>query len=210
MKSYVPDIQILCENCFKYFVSYTIIHTNIDADSRDDISKNAYTGIINRIRCPYCGTEFTYEIPLFVHSYLDKFIIASMYDDTYVNVASFPTAVKIAGISDWRFRRTEFTMDCSEKIRIFKSGLDDGKIELIKLKLFPEYANMKLDDEYITFDKSDGEYLFFSHRDFTDRILNEHKVLKSEYSLIRDTNIPCGNWVTIDREWAKKFMEDNK
>jgi len=210
MSQYVPDTNIVCENCYKFFVTYTIIHTVIDADSNDDITKDAYTGIINRVKCPYCNTEFTYESPFFVHSYMDKFFIASGFLNSYMDVASFKTAAQISKMSLCKFRRTSFIMDSAEKVRIFKSNLDDGKIEILKLKSFPDYYNMQLDDEYIVFDKSDDDYIYFSNRDFTDKVLKEYKVLKSEYSLIKDTNIPVGDWVTIDREWAKKFMEDNK
>ncbi len=191
-------------------MGYNHIVTYIDADDDTPDSMNAQSGIINRVRCPYCNTEFTYEIPLFIYSQANRYAIASAFDDEYVNVHSFELASKISGMSNWKLRRCTFTMNSAEKLRIFKSGLDDGKTELLKLYTFENYRNMKLADEYIVFDCFDGDNLFFSHRDFTDAVLNKYKVPISEYSLIYDTNIPCGKWVNIDRNWAIKFTEDIK
>ncbi len=191
-------------------MGFNHIVTYIDVDNDTPDSKNAHSGIINRVRCPYCNTEFTYEIPLFIYSQADNYAIASAFDDEYVNVHSFELASQISGMSKWKLRRCAFTMNSAEKLRIFRSGLDDGKTELLKLYTFEKYRHMNLTDEYIVFDSFDGDNLFFSHRDFTDAVLNNFKVPISEYSLICDTNIPCGKWINIDRSWAIKFTEDIK
>ena len=104
-------------------------------------------------------------------------------------------------------RRCRFTANSSEKIRIFKAGLNDGTIELLKLKRFPEYRDMVLDDEYIVFEYSDEENLVFSHRDFTDKLLKTYQISMCEYSHMCDVNIPRGEWITADRDWAINFME---
>lgn len=210
LSGYVTDNQIVCENCYKLYVGFNHIINSIDIDDDTEDSKNAISGIINRVTCPYCDTEFTYEVPLFMFSQADKYGIISAFEDEYVNIHSFNLASKISGISEWKLRKCAFAMDSAEKVRIFKANLDDGKIELLKLSLFDKYRDMNLVDEYIVFDSLEGDNLFFSHRDFTDVVLDKYKVPISEYSLICDTNIPCGNWINIDRSWAINFMEDTK
>lgn len=210
MSGFITDNRIVCENCYKLYVGFNHIATYIDADSDTPDSRNIINGIINRVKCPYCNTEFTYEIPLFVFSQADCYAIASAFDDEYIDIHSFELASHISGMSNWKLRRCDFTMNSAEKLRIFRSGLDDAKIELLKLLMFDKYKNMELTEEYIVLDSFDGNNLLFSHRDFTDAVLNRYEVPISEYPLIYDTNIPCGKWINIDRNWAIKFMEDIK
>ena len=54
----------------------------------------------------------------------------------------------------------------------------------------------------------DEENIVFSHRDFTDKLLKTYQISMCEYSHMCDVNIPRGEWITADRDWAINFMED--
>lgn len=101
-------------------------------------------------------------------------------------------------------------MDASEKIRIAKNGLNDGMIEILKLMQFPQYKDMDLKDEYIVYDSTNDNFLIFTHRDSYDNILDTYSVNMEIYNNIPQVHIPCGDWQIIDRDWAKKKLEDKK
>ena len=210
MSNYIPDGHILCENCYKFFVSYTPLIFEIDADVKEDLMNDVQKGIINRVKCPYCNTEFTYEASVFIFSNCDKFVITSAYPDAFMNVGDFSLAAKISKMDGWRFRRCQFFMDAAEKIRIFRSGLDDAKINLLKLKCFENYKSMELDDQYITFEYIKDNLFFFTHRDFTDRVLKELYVEKCDYDAFEFKPLKTGDWITVDRDWTINYLEENK
>jgi len=207
MQKYVPDGNIACENCDRFFVSYTHIYARVNIDAKNELAKAAYNGMINRITCPYCNTEFTYEAPLFAHSYINKFAVISQFPDCYKDITSMHRAAKISGLDSWKLRNCRFAMDASEKIRIFSNGLNDGIVEIIKLKAFSDYSQMNLLDEYITFEGAINDCLVFTHRDYTDRIIEKYNVPKSMYNTEPDNFIPNGRWIKIDRNWAQKTLE---
>ncbi len=202
MSSFVPDSHIVCEHCYKFFVAYKVMQMQIDADKRDEITSNAYKGTVNRITCPFCKSEFDYESPVYIYSHTNKFVITSHYPDTLVDVAKFPVAASIAGMGEWKFRKCEYFMDACEKMRIFKNGLDDAKILLLKLEFFEDYKNMDLDSEYITFDHLTDGKLSFTHRNFDGKIKKEYRIDISEYNKLTDIPVKTGDWVTLDRKWA--------
>ncbi len=206
MQSYIPDCNIACEGCDKFFVYYTNIYSIVDADAKNELAKAAYSGIINRITCPYCNTEFTYEGPLFIHSYINKFAVTAQFPDYYTNITSIDTAGRISGFDTWKLRNCSFAMDASEKVRIFTCGLNDGTIEIVKLKTFANYSQMNLLDEYISFEALKGDILIFSHRDYTDKIIRMHEVSKSIYDKEAVICIPNGRWMKIDRNWAMEYI----
>ncbi len=210
MSLIVPDGYICCENCYEHFISYVVIHSEIDADSKDNTVTAASDGTLNKITCPYCMYEFTYETPLYIHSYVDKFAIISTYHDFPVKAGSFRLANIISGAADWSFRRCTFSPDAFEKMRIFKSGLSDAKIEYLKLKTFPDYRDMQLDAEYITFENIADNFLMFTKRECGGMVLENYKINVSCYNELKDISVQKGDWVTIDRDWAIKYMEENK
>lgn len=210
MEGYAPDSYIVCECCYKYFVSYAIMHNAIDADAKCQLTKDAFVGRINRITCPHCNSEFTFETLFYVFSGTDKFAVASHCGNPVPKVASFETACKISGASDWKFRECSYTAECLEKMRIFKSGLDDTIIEKLKLSCFDSYKTMNLLEEHITFVSCDVQYIYFEHRDFTDKLIAKLKIPRSKYdSTPAETQKP-GFWSIINRDWATKIMEVHK
>ena len=204
MSTYIPDGSIRCENCNSFFNKYVRFETVIDADSYDEASQNALEGIINRVTCPYCKTEFTYENPFMLHSYSCKSIAVAAVSSELVNVSNLSVALKISGAGEWQLRRCDFARDAAEKIRIFKSGLNDAAIELIKLRQFHDYRNMDLYDEYIIFDNLIDDKLIFSLRDYTDNVKDTYEIDMSVYNNTPKLSIPTAKWIKINKRFAIK------
>ena len=210
MSTYVTDNQIMCENCDKFFVAYAHIQTEFDLDIPHKEISDSYEENLNRITCPFCRQDFTYETDILFHSLANKFAVYCSCKKMFLNVASFKTAMKICGFDDWNFRVCTYSYEAFEKIRILKTGLNDAKINLLKLKYFPKYRDMNVKDEYISFESCDDTMLHFSHRDFTGKVSEKLSVPREEYNAIPDILTEKGNWVIIDKEWTINKLEELK
>lgn len=212
MASFVPETPIICEGCHREFIKYAVINDIVDADGKDELSKGGRSGIINRVVCPFCKKEFTYEIPILIHSYIGKIIALGVSSNAYLNAKDLPYALKAVGSDNWNLRKCSYTMNAAEKIRIFQAELQDWAIEILKLVSFKDYKDMELSDEYITFDCTDGDKLIFSKRNDSDEIIENYVVSKDEYNkiLLYEIKIPTCLWQNIDRDWAIKALEDIK
>lgn len=209
MSWFIPDSKIRCENCHELFRDHIVITNIVDMDKDDTISKSVLTDLFNRVICPYCKTEFTYETPVLLFSFKMKVAILTMHSEITTNTGNFPLLVKFAKANEWKFRLCDFFCTASEKMRIFKDGLCDASIELIKNSHFKEYAHMKLDEEYIAYDYSDSEFLYFSKRNDFDNVLEKMKIPYEYYNkYLNKPKIPGGNWTKIDRDWAVNHKEE--
>ncbi len=209
MFTFITDGPIICERCQGIFCSYSVMHSFVDADSLDNTVKEAYDGSLNKVTCPACGDSFTYESPLLIYSHKDKFAICSDFSDECLQNGSFDTIVSIGNMKDWRFRKCSFSMFGFEKLRIFKSNMDDTIIEQLKITHFPAYRNMEFDSDYIVYEKHDEETLFFTHRDFTGKIIQNLSVPTKEYHKFNSFSV-VGRWQQANREEAIKYMEVTK
>ncbi len=207
MSVFLPDGEILCEECDEYFFKYAFVTNVFDLDA----DPKCADGLFNRIKCPRCDTEFTFETPILIFSNTKKLLIsASVNNDGLINITSLKRALEISKSTDWTLRRCSFAMDAGEKIRIFNLGLDDTKVELVKLKCFDNYRNMDLTDNYITFENIADNKLVFTYRDFKDNILETRWVSLEEYESMPHFEVPPQTWYTIDRDWAIDYMEETK
>ena len=89
----------------------------------------------------------------------------------YFKASNLENALKIANAKDVNLRKTDYAIEACEKIHIAKHGLCDVKTELFKLRYFPDYEKMKIEDETIIFDRIKDANLIFSHRHFTDTVI---------------------------------------
>ncbi len=209
MFTFITDGPIICERCHGFFCSYGVMHSFVDADSLDTAVKEAYDGNLNKVTCPACGDSFTYESPLLIYSQNNKFAICSDFSDECLQNGSFNTIVSIGSMEDWKFRRCSFSMFGFEKLRIFKNNMDDTIIEQIKISHFPAYCKMEFDSEYIVYEKHNDKTLFFTHRDFTGKIIQTLSVPMSEYQNYNSFSA-VGRWQQANREEVIKHMEVTK
>lgn len=204
------DYLIQCEICDKLFPMRPVFNEIIDADGFDDIAQGVDDGLCNRITCSYCGGEFTFENPIMIYSWLHKTYVTAAFPDDYFRVSNIENALRIADAKDVTLRKTDYAIEATEKIHIAKYKLSDIKTEHFKVVRFPEYKNMKNDEEVIIFDKLENGNLFFSHRHFTDKIITKFIIPLSEYEAFESNlpEVPKGKWFKIDKHWVLKHMED--
>lgn len=210
MSTYATDNQIMCENCDKFFVAYAHIQTEFDLDVPHKEISDSYEEKLNRITCPFCMQDFTYETDILFYSFINKFAVYCSCKKMFLEVANFRTAMKICGFDNWDFRVCTYSYEAFEKIRILTVGLDDAKINLLKAKKFPQYRNMNPKDEYISFESCDDTTLYFSHRDFTGKVLEKLSVCREDYNSTPDLQAEKGNWVILDKEWTINKLEELK
>ena len=182
----------------------------IDADGYDSFADGVRSGLCNRVKCPYCGSEFTIENPILIYSWQYKmYVTAAFYEDFYP-VNDFANALRIAGAEDITLRKTDYAVEATEKIHIVNYGLCDIKTEFFKVFKFPDYINMRNDEETIIFDRIENDNLIFSHRHFTDEIINTSAIPVSEYESFECEipHVPKGKWFKIDKNWVLKHLED--
>jgi len=207
------DCLIQCEVCDKLFPKRYNYANVIDADGYDDIAYGVEEGFCNRITCPHCGIEFTLENPLMVFSWQYKTYATAGFIEIdgldFYKTANLQFALNLSGAKDVNLRKTDYAIEACEKIHIAKHGLDDVKTELFKLAIFPEYADMKSDEETIIFDRIQDGNLIFSHRHFTDSIITKFYVPFSQYESF-ECNIPSApkaKWIKIDKEYILNYPE---
>jgi len=210
------DCLIQCEVCDKLFPKRYNYANVIDADGYDDLAYGVEEGLCNRITCPYCGIEFTLENPMLVYSWQYKTYATAGFPefdglDLY-STANLKNALRISGAQDINLRKTDYAIEACEKIHIAKYGLCDVKTEFFKIINFPDYVNMKSDEETIVFDKISNENLIFSHRHFTDTVITRYTIPFSEYSSLvcKIPSAPKATWIKINKEYILNHPEGKK
>lgn len=206
----IDDYMIQCEVCEKLFPMSVDFEEIIDADEYTDIAKGVEDGLINRINCRLCGSEFTFENPILIYSWSAKMYVTANFPENAYSVKSLENILRISGAQDISLRKTQYAIEACEKIHISKSGLCDAKVELFKLLKFPDYKDMDIIEETIIFDRIENDQLVFSHRNFTDEILNVYRFSAFEYETLKHNlpEIPNGIWYQIDKYWVIKHTED--
>ncbi len=215
MYEFYPENGITCENdkCKKHFYDYIFLKSIINFDEGGKDAKAILNGgTINRVTCPYCKCNFTYETPLLLFSQNHKIYAASTFDDDFIYTSNCENALKIAKSDDLNLRITDYAFEAAEKIRLAYFGIDDAKIEIFKLITFPKCKDMDKAFEYMVFDRVENDFLIFSHRDYTDKILKSFEILKSDFEKFDfDFKPPItGKWAKTDNKWAIKQLEDKK
>lgn len=213
MSVIVPDGGILCENdkCKRVFYKYVCINDTINIDEHGDLSEAVLkNGLINRVTCPFCQCNFTVEMPLLIFSQQYKIYAAAALDHDMIHTSNFQNALRIAGAQDLKLRITKYAFEASEKVRLAALGIDDAALEMFKLVKFPQYRDMRIENEYIVFDSITNGIMKFVHCDYTDKILNSYEVPVSEFNLFSagKPGAETGKWLSIDKDWAANHLED--
>lgn len=213
MKTFIPDNYIICEECYRLFFSYVNIACIIDADSYVSYARSIKTGRLNRVRCPYCKSEFTFETMVYMYSVKHSMAVIAGCNADPISTSRMPHLFKMLGMSDYRFRVVPYASCAAEKIRIAAEGLDDLKVELFKFRIFDNYKSMDPCDEYITFERVEGDFIIFTHREFKDNILAEYQIPMDKYLEYNPIlpDIPKCTWFRGDKSWALNYYtEENK
>ena len=70
-----PAYTCICQDCNKVFIIDEVMVTVINLDDDKDTAIEFFSSSLNKISCPYCNANFTYEIPMLIFSLKDNFAI---------------------------------------------------------------------------------------------------------------------------------------
>lgn len=203
MPSYAIAYNAICQECEKRFDISERFSTVVNLDIEGFEKERFLDGSLNRIICPFCKKEFTYEIPMIVFSLKLKFaclVIPNLNSQNIIGIKNPPYHILP---DNFRYRLVHYQIEALEKYKIFSLGLDDFQIEQIKLKKFSDDEAMPFDEKNIVFDSFNNGIFNFKQVDYNNNILNTYSF---EYDLPK---AKCNNfcrlkWLKIDRETLKE------
>ena len=184
MASYVRAFSALCQECNKRFQIAERFCTVVNLDIEGFEKEKFEDGSLNRIVCPLCNTEFTFEISMIVFSMNMNFacIIDQNIDTNGTDSLKNPPSILLP--EDFTFRCVRYMDEAREKLRIIKHGCDDFVIEYIKLMSFNDEDALPFNEVSLVFDSKEGEIYKFSKLNFNGEVLENYKIV------FNDSDIP--------------------
>ena len=211
MASYVRSFKGLCQECEKQFSMAERFCTVVNLDTKGFEKDKFEDGSLNRVCCPYCNTEFTFELPMIVFSLNMKF--ACLIDPNLdVGVAHSTKAPPYILLPEgFIFRCVRYLEEAREKVRILNSGLEDVFIEYIKLISFKDEDALPFDERNIIFDSKDGDTYRFTQIDYNNRVLREFKIEFKDNDIPNDViniknSLSGKKWHKLDRISLKEEL----
>ncbi|MBO7288791.1 MAG: hypothetical protein J6V03_02205 [Clostridia bacterium] len=215
MASFVRAFSALCQQCNKRFQIAERFCTTINLDIEGFEKEKFEDGSLNRIVCPYCNTEFTFEISMIVFSQNMK--IACIVDQNIdtKEITSLKSPPYILFPEDFTYRCVRYIDEAREKLRIIKHGCDDFIIEYIKLMCFKDEDALPFNEVSLVFDSKEGEAYKFSKLNFNGEVLENYDIV------FKDSDIPEAvknmkysqkgkKWHKLDRISLKEEIKNAK
>lgn len=215
MASYENAYRAICQKCKKSFDLDLIVVNSVNIDFAGHYREKLLNNTINRVICPHCKCNFTYERPNIAYSFKHKFAVLCNFDfDEKVYCCGNHYLFEMFKINNMKFRIVNYMCETSEKFRILLSGLDDFKIEYLKYKFFDKDFFTDKTNKILLFDKiSDDQMLFNLYTD-TDEIIKtfsipyvEYLNLSFNYDLPYKLNGKC-LWYKIDTKYIKEYINE--
>lgn len=174
MSSYEFTIGAKCEKCCKDFKINTVIVNSVNLDFEGSYKDRFINNTINKVKCPYCNIEFTYERPFIAFSINMNFAVLVDFDfDKTILTHGKSRILNLFGIKDMKFRLVNYMCEAVEKYRIFSARLDDYKIECIKNKYFDADLFSDKKNKILLFKEIyDNEMIFCLHDDIGNILEN--------------------------------------
>lgn len=215
MASFVRAFSALCQQCNKRFQISGRFSTVINLDIEGFEKNNFEDGSLNRITCPLCKTEFTFETELIAFSFDMKFacIVDQNIDSKKADSLKSPPCILLP--DDFTFRCVRYLDEAREKHRIIKHGCDDFVIEYIKLKCFKDEDALPFNEVSLVFDSKKENIYKFSKLNYNGKILENYVIV------FNDSDIPEAvknmkqslkgkKWHKIDRITLKEEFKNAK
>lgn len=205
MSSAVTGYDAFCQSCEKRFeLTERFTHVvNLDIEGFE--KEKFLNGTLNRVVCPICKAEFTYEIPMIVFSIERNFACLVYPNLSNDNAKMIKDPPHLILPEKFIFRVVHYQIEALEKTRIFMAGLDDTNIELIKLRNFTDDEAMPFDERNIIFVSYENDTYSFIQVDYNNNILKEICVDNTTLETDTKTKNFCRfKWLKIDRETLKE------
>jgi len=195
----------LCQDCDKIFQinRYMTNVINVDDDVEEYIKLLSLT--LNCVKCPECGSVFSYEIPMLIFSNKHKFAIkVNPLRDSYESGSNDELPALLSKFN-YKYREVTFQIEAVEKLRIFMADLDDKLIEYIKLKTFKDEDATPFEDVNIIFESTDKRCLHFAKMDSNNNIIARYEVEHKNYDNVKFNDEP-NKWQYINRFTINKYI----
>lgn len=211
MASYVRAFKGVCQECEKPFSLAERFCTVVNLDTKGFEKDKFEDGSLNRVCCPYCNTEFTFELPMIVFSPNMKFACLVDPNIDIKGIYSIKNPPHILLNNDFTFRCVRYLEEAREKVYILNSGLDDVLIEYIKLISFKDEDALPFDERNIVFDGKFENTYNFRQIDYNNKVLQNFSVEFNDcdipIEIINIKNSLSGKkWHKIDRISLKEEL----
>lgn len=215
LSGYENTFMAICQKCEKTFdTNFTVINS-VNIDFKGYQSEKLLDNNINRIICPYCNCNFTYERPFVAYSVKQRFAVLADFNFKGENFYfGRKNLFMLFKLNDMKFRIVNYMCEVSEKYRIFCNNLDDYKIEYIKYKFFDDkYFNDKT-NKILLFDKLEDNNIILNLHSDSDDILDTYKIPYKEYE---EANIQFNPsyyhndqciWYNINTNYIKEHINE--
>ncbi len=215
MSSFVRAFGAICQECNKRFQIAERFCRVVNLDIEGFEKEKFEDGSLNRIVCPNCNTEFTFEISLIVFSQNMKFACIVDQNIDTKKIESLKNPPHILFSEDFTYRCVRYIDEAREKIRIIKSGCHDFVIEYIKLVCFKDEDALPFNEVSLVFDSKEGETYKFLKLNYNGEILENYDIV------FKDSDIPEAvknmkhnkdnkKWQKIDRISLKEEFKNAK
>ncbi len=201
-------VKATCPHC-KTELKATI-YDSIDANENYSEAKKVYSGEIFGIKCKLCRKTTRLNFPLL---YTDKQnAIAIQYahnEKNYDNALERVANIRLSVGNHLTGRVVSKQEHLMEKARIFKAGLDDRVIEILKLatydKVKQDYPDIEIKD--ILFDSHANSYNMYisGSRELVLEISKDDYNKAKELYESHFTDEEFDNFI-INRKWAERLM----
>ena len=197
--SKIPVFDCRCQNCNFTFKINKILINSVNLDYSNQTCDKFFSLNLNEVLCPSCNSTFTYEIPMIIMSFKNKFAIKvtpSLYNSIPKNI--FPPPFRLLP-DGFRFREVAYLIEAVEKAKIFIDGEDDIYIEYFKFKNFSDEDTMPFDEINLVYSHSDDDRLYFNKYNCDNKLIDKYSKTKTKFN--KNISIKSKNdiWNIINR-----------
>ncbi len=210
MPSFASAFDAICQSCDKRFKIEEKFTRVINLDIAGFEKEGFLKGKLNKVKCPFCGAEFTYEIPMIIFGMRMKCAYLVEPNLKSENLGKIKNPPHIILPDGFKCRVVRYLAEAKEKYDIHLAGLDDASVEYIKLKSFDDDMAMPFDEKNMIFVSYNNGCYTFNQVDFNDNILNTYSVNFDDENIpeyITNMNLSHDKWLKIDREALKEEVK---
>jgi len=131
----MSKIALSAETCAKCKHTWKQnIYESVNVTRDPELKQLAATGDLFRVKCPSCGHVTGRPHSCLYHDMDEELMIALTND---------PSVRSATGFEEYRLRLTMQVPDFIEKVLVFEAGLNDGVVELCKIVLPQQNAELR-------------------------------------------------------------------
>ena len=204
------SLQSICQECLEPHIHNDFVIRSINLDDENNLNRDFLDLKLNRIKCPFCKNEYTFETNMVIFSPSHRFAV-KVNPETYRSPDLAPDSVPEYVFQEkFRFREVNFQIEAIEKCRIFLDGLDDIYIEFLKYRFFEDKDTLPFDEINMIYTSRDSEFLYFTKYDYNNNVIDKFRIPVHLYD-VTNINYPTENiWHRINRTNVNQYISDKE